>query len=182
MIRLFVGIEIPEELRRRMAAVEMPIDGARWVPEENLHITVRFIGEVPEDVAEDLADALQRIRAPAFAVSIAGAGHFESGRRVRTLWFGVERNESLTALYEKVESALVRAGQPPEGRRFKPHVTVARLKDVRPAAIRNWLVANSMFRAVPFTVERFVLFSSHVGRNGSIYTPELVFPLDGTPH
>lgn len=180
MIRLFVGIEIPEELRHRMAMLAAGIDAARWVPEESLHVTVRFIGEVPEDVADDLAAALQGVRSPAFPLTIAGAGHFESRKRVRALWLGIERNDALVALYERVDSALARAGSPSESRRFKPHVTLARLNDVRPAMVRDWLAANTMFRAIPFPVDRFVLFSSHLGRNGAIYTPEMTFPLSGS--
>lgn len=178
MIRLFVGLEIPEEIRVRMASLAKGVTGARWVPEENLHVTVRFIGEVREDVARDLADALERVRAVPFALSIAGAGHFESRRRVRALWFGIEKSPELNALRERVDTAVVRCGLPADGRRFSPHVTIARLKDMRPGAIQGWLAANTLFRAVPFTVDRFVLFSSRLGRNGSIYTPEVVFPLN----
>ena len=160
-----------------MALLATPIDGARWVPEENLHITVRFIGEVAENVAEDLAEALHGVRASTFSVSIAGAGHFESRKRVRTLWLDVEKNEALQALHDRIDSVLVRAGLEPERRRYKPHVTLARLKEARPATVRDWLAANGMFRAIPYRVDRFVLFSSHLGRNGSIYTPEVEFPL-----
>lgn len=179
MIRLFIGLEIPAELRSRMAMLARGVDAARWVAEENLHITLRFIGEVPEDRAEDLAAALDAVRASPFDVTLSGAGHFESGRRVRTLWLGIERNEAMKFLYEKVESALVRAGLEPEGRKFKPHVTLARLKDAPPSAVKGWLAANTMFKAVPFTVDRFVLFSSRLGRQGPTYTPEVVFPLRG---
>lgn len=177
MIRLFVGIQIPAELRQRMAMLATPIDGARWVPEENLHITVRFIGDIPEDVAEDLAAALHGVKAPAFQVAIAGAGHFETRKRVRALWLDIERNEALQALHDRVDGTLVRSGLAPEGRRYKPHVTLARLKEARPATVRDWLAANGMFRAVPFLADKFVLFSSHLGRKGSIYTPEMEFPL-----
>lgn len=179
MIRLFVGLEIPEELRRRMASLARGVDIARWVPEENIHITLRFIGEVPGDQAEDLAAALETVRAAPFPLTLSGAGHFESRGRVRALWLGVDRNGDLNALYDKVESALVRAGQPPESRKFKPHVTLARLKDARASAVSGWLAANTLFKAVPITVNRFVLFSSHLGRKGAIYTPEVVFPLKG---
>lgn len=179
MIRLFVGLEIPEEIRRRMALLARGVDIARWIPEENIHVTLRFIGEVPEDHAEDLAAALKAVRAAPFALTLSGAGHFESRGRVRALWLGIDRNEELNTLYDKVESALVRTGQPPERRKFKPHVTLARLRDARASAVSGWLAANTMFKAVPFTVDRFVLFSSHLGRNGSIYTPEVVFPLRG---
>jgi 2'-5' RNA ligase len=177
MIRLFLGIELPEELVRRMALIQTGVERARWVAEENIHLTLRFIGEVPEDVAADAADALATVHAPPFALTVAGAGHFESRRRVRALWLGVERSDALMTLRERIESALVRGGLEPEGRKFKPHVTIARITNGSPGMARTWLAANTMFRAVPFTVARFTLFSSHLGRDKAIYSPEADFPL-----
>ena len=177
MIRLFVGIGLPGELRRRMALIQTGVEGAKWVPEENIHLTLRFIGEVAEDVAGDAADALAMVRAPLFALTVDGAGHFESRRRVRALWLGIARSGALTPLRERIESALVRAGLAPERRKYKPHITIARLNNASPGLARHWLSANAMFRAVPFTVESFTLFSSHLGRNKAIHTPEAVYPL-----
>lgn len=177
MIRLFTAVELPAELRRRMAQLCTGVDKARWVPEENLHLTLRFIGEVAEDLAEDIAAELDAVRAAPFPLTLSGAGHFESGRRVRTLWLGVEKSEALTALYDRIDAAVQRAGLPPEGRRFHPHITLARFRNGRPAAVRGWLAANGMFRAVPIMVERFVLFSSHLRSEGALYRPEVEFPL-----
>lgn len=178
MIRLFTAVELPGELRRRMALLCTGADNARWAPEENLHLTLRFIGEVAEDVAEDLAAELDAVRAEPFPVTLSGAGHFESGRRVRTLWLGVEKNDALTALYDRIDAAVLRAGLPPEGRRFHPHITLARFRNGRPAAVRDWLAANGMFRAFPFMVESFVLFSSHLRSKGALYRSEVKFPLN----
>ena len=177
MVRLFVALEIPDELRARLGALAAGVDGARWVAAENLHVTLRFIGEIDDAAARDIAMDLSAIRAPMFDLTLVGAGHFESGRRVRQLWVGVERNSALVALRDKVESVLVRAGLAPEGRRFQPHVTLARLNGASPETVRRWLAANSLFRAVPFSVESFVLFSSFLGKNGSIYRAEAEFPL-----
>ncbi len=177
MIRLFVALEIPDELRDRAAALQRGVDGARWVASENLHITLRFIGEIDEAHARDVALDLSHVRAPAFDVTLVGAGHFESGRRVRQLWLGVERNPALAALRDKVELVLVRAGLDPEGRRFQPHLTLARLNGAPAEAVRPWLAANSLFRAVPFRAESFVLFSSFLGKSGPIYRAEAEYPL-----
>jgi 2'-5' RNA ligase len=177
MIRLFVALEIPAELRGRIAAIARGVERARWVPEESIHLTLRFIGEVREDVMEDVVAELGTIAGEPFDLAIAGAGHFETGRRVRSLWLGVERNPALAALRGRIDAAIVRAGLPPDGRKFKPHVTVARLNDGDPEEVRGWLQANTLFRSVPFTADRFVLFSSFVGRNGSIYRAEADFPL-----
>ena len=177
MIRLFVGIELPGELRRRMVMIQTGIERAKWVSEENIHLTLRFIGEVPDGIARDAAEALATVDAPSFPLTIAGAGHFESGRRVRALWLGIEPSEALTGLRGRVESALVRAGLEPEHRKYKPHITIARLNKASPGLARDWLAANTMFRAVPFTVDRFTLFSSHLSREKAIYVAESDFPL-----
>ena len=177
MIRLFVGIELPGELRRRMVMIQTGIERAKWVSEENIHLTLRFIGEVPDGIARDAAEALATVDAPSFPLPIAGAGHFESGRRVRAQWLGIEPSEALTGLRGRVESALVRAGLEPEHRKYKPHITIARLNKASPGLARDWLAANTMFRAVPFSVDRFTLFSSHLSREKAIYVAEGDFPL-----
>ena len=177
MIRLFVALELPEELRERIAMVQRGVTGARWIPPENLHITLRFIGDVPGDRYDDIVYALEAVRSEPFALTIAGAGHFESRGRVRALWLGIERDPALIALNKRLESALVRAGLPPEERKYTPHVTIARLNDAAPAQVSGWLQANTMFRAIPWPIDSFVLFSSFQSRNGAIYRPEHEFAL-----
>ena len=177
MIRLFVALELPDELRERMAMIERGVTGAKWVPPENLHVSLRFIGEVPEDRYDDIVYALEGVHSEPFALTITGAGHFESGRRVRVLWLGVERDPALIALNRRIESALVRAGLPPEERKFVPHITLARLNDASPAQVSGWLQANNMFRSIPWPMDSFVLFSSFTSRNGAIYRPEHAFAL-----
>ena len=179
MIRLFFGLELPEELRMRIDALSTGIDRARWVAPENLHVTLRFIGEVGEPAMEDIAQEAAAIRFDPFPVTLSGAGHFERRGRVGAVWLGVEPEPALTALRDRVEAAAVRAGQPPERRKFRPHVTVARLDRARPGEVRDWLAANTLFRAVPFTVARFTLFSSMLGRSGSNYVAECRFPPEG---
>lgn len=174
--RLFVGLEIPDELRDRLALIQGGVHGAKWVPRENFHLTLRFIGEVDEPSARDLAHELDRVRAPVFDLTLSGAGHFESNRRVRQLWIGIERSEALNALQHRIDAIATRAvGR--DNQRFRPHVTVARLGGAPPDAVRHWLAANSLFRAIPFAVERFVLFSSFLGKSQALYRAEAEYPL-----
>jgi 2'-5' RNA ligase len=174
--RLFVGLDIPDELRDRLAMIQSGVHGAKWVPRENFHITLRFVGEVDEGVARDLALDLNRVRAPAFELSLSGAGHFEANRKVRQLWIGIERNEALNALQDRVD-ALVTRTVGADNQRFRPHVTVARLNAASPDTVHHWLAANSLFRSIPFAVERFVLFSSFLGKSAAIYREEAEYPL-----
>ena len=177
MVRLFVGIELPDELRRRMSLIQTGVMRAKWVAAENIHLTLRFIGEVSGDVAADAVEALETIHAPPFSLTVDGAGHFESRQKIRALWLGIEKSDALIGLRNRIESALVMAGLQPERRKYKPHITIARINNGSPGMARDWLSANTMFRAVPFTVESFVLFSSHLNPDKSIHTPEAEFPL-----
>lgn len=180
MVRLFVALALPEALRRRMAMLAGGVRDARWVDSENLHLTLRFIGETQEDRVEDIESALAGVRGEPFALAFAGVGHFESRKRVRALWIGTEPNPALTALQERIESALMRAGCAPDGRRFAAHVTLARLKGAPPAHVRGWIEANSLFRTEPVPVTSFTLFQSHLGHGGAHYRALRLFPLGRT--
>lgn len=178
MIRLFVGLELPQPLRERLAMMGGGLSGARWVPPENYHITLRFIGEVPPHRAEEIDHALSGVSAGGFALTLSGIGTFSKGGREITLWAGVERSPALEHLQTKVETALQRAGEQPERRRFSPHVTLARLSDtVVEAKLAAFVQANNLLRAGPFPVDHFTLFSSRLGREASVYTPEVEYQL-----
>lgn len=158
-MRLFVAIAMPEEVSERLAVVMGGLDGARWVDPDDLHLTLRFIGEAGKDAAGDLAAALSSLRAPAFTLRLTGFGYFGSGRRVRTLWAGVEPQRALDLLQGRVEAAARRAGQPPEARRFAPHVTIARTNGaVAEDEVARWMTRHGPFSAGPFEVREAVLF------------------------
>ncbi len=189
MVRLFVGLTIPDDVRGRLAALLCGLPGARWAAPENMHVTVRFIGEVDEAVGEHLAEALDVISAPAFEIAFAGLGVFERRRRPTALWAGVAAEPALDHLHGKIESALVRAGGlEPEGRKFSPHVTLARFrarsknsgKTKAPPMDRvaEWLETHGDFRTRPFAVDRFVLFRSRLGSGGAHYEKVAAYPLD----
>ncbi len=178
MLRLFVALDLTEEIRRRLAGLAGGVPGARWTEPENLHLTLRFIGEVPEDQAMDIDAALAEVRAPAFPLILDGVGVFGSARRARVLWAGVERSEALAHLQAKVESALVRCGLPAEERKFSPHITLARLKDAPADRIGRFLSDRGLFRAGPMPVEHVTLYRSHLGNGGAVYEALREYPLD----
>lgn len=177
MMRLFTALDFPEDVRERLAGLGGGVPGARWTEPENLHLTLRFIGEVPDDQAADIAAALSAVQAPAFDLVLDGVGVFGSGRNARILWAGVERSEALSHLQAKVESALVRAGVPAEERKFSPHVTLARLKDAPQERIGRFLSDRGLFRAGPMRMEHFTLYRSHLGRTGPVYEAIGEYPL-----
>ena len=178
MLRLFVGIEFPPELKLHLSMLETVIPGARWVDPGNFHLTLRFIGEVDEGVAADIDEALVRLRARRFTLQLAGTGVFGGGKP-RALWVGVERHPELVALRDKIEKALIRIGLEPEQRKFAPHVTLARLREPVLDNLGEFLAANAQFRAAPLPVEHFSLIASFPTKAGSIYEDQADYPLSG---
>lgn len=176
MLRLFVGIAFPPELKLRLSLLETRLPGARWVDAGNLHLTLRFIGEVDEGIAADIDEALTRLKARRFALQLAGAGVFGHDKP-RNLWVGVEREPALSALQSKIEQALVRTGLPPEPRKFSPHVTLARLQNPAIPDLRNFLAAHAAFRAPPLAVDHFSLIASFPTKAGSVYEDQADYPL-----
>lgn len=176
MLRLFVGIGFPPELKLRLSLLCSGIPKARWVDPGNLHLTLRFIGEIAEDVAADIDEALARLRARRFALQLSGTGVF-GGDRPRNLWVGVERSAELAGLRDKIEQALTRAGLAPEPRKFSPHVTLARLQNPPLDKVAEFLAAHAGFRAEPLAVAAFSLIASYPTKAGSVYEDQADYPL-----
>jgi 2'-5' RNA ligase len=168
-LRLFAGLALPPALRARIALLQGGIPGARWVPEENYHLTLAFIGNVDEEVAERADEALASVHAENFSLKIEGAGSFSDGDKPRVLWLGVEKNDALIRLQEKIQRALIAARVPIEARKFTPHVTLARLKNPDLLKLAEFLHTHGGFSVPPFAVESFVLYQSHQTKNGSVY-------------
>ena len=112
MMRLFLGLTLPEDIRARLAGLCGGVPGARWVTPENLHLTLRFIGETEEETAHDISAHMARVKELPFDLTCRGVGHFGSGRRIRSLWAGVDPSPPLMALQKKVEVSARRAGLP----------------------------------------------------------------------
>jgi 2'-5' RNA ligase len=173
VLRLFVGIDLPPDIKLRLSTLCAGVPEARWVDAGNLHLTLRFIGEVDEGTASDIDAALLRLSAPRFTLALAGVGQFGT----RMLWIGVEKSPELLQLQTRVESALQRAGIPPDTRRFTPHVSLARLRPPLGPKVRAFIEANAAFRAEPFPVRHFKLVASYLTKSGAIYEDQADYPL-----
>ena len=176
MHRLFVAIRLPEAVRDLLIDAMDDSPALRWVGDEQLHLTLRFIGEVERPLANDIAAALQELRSPGFELRVSGVGQFER-RRGGALWAGVEPKEPVSVLAAKVERILQQVGLEPEHRAFSPHITLARWNRGSAEAVKGFLRQNSNLRSEPFPVNRFILFESHLSRHGPHYEGVAVFPL-----
>jgi 2'-5' RNA ligase len=175
MHRLFVAIRPPQSIRERLLDLMEGDRDLRWQSDEQLHLTLRFIGEVERPVAEDIAAALAQIRFPRFSLALDGVGRFEKHRH-GTLWAGVQPRDQLNSLAAKVERACKSAGIEPERRAFHPHVTLARWKGRAPGVDR-FLEQNGNLMSDPWPVDEFVLYESRLGREGAHYEPVAIYPL-----
>lgn len=179
MHRLFVALRPPPAVRRSLMTVQAGVPGARWQDDDQLHLTLRFIGAVDRRLAEDVAAALAMVAATLPPIRLAGVGRFDGRRGGASLWAGVELREPLAALHRKVDRACVRAGLPPEGRAFLPHVTLARLSRgaaADPAATR-WLCDHAALAGEAFAPSHLVLYESHLGGDGARYEAVARWPL-----
>lgn len=178
MPRLFAGLELPDDVTEALARLRQPLPGARWIDRANQHMTLRFAGDIDPMRAREFALALAEINAEAFQLRLSGTGTF-GGHTPAVLWAGVEKSAELEALQRATEKAARRAGLPPEGRGFKPHVTLARLNYARDEALARFLERHARFSAGPMFVSRFVLFSSRPNIGGGPYVVEDAFNLAG---
>jgi 2'-5' RNA ligase len=181
-MRLFAAIAVPEEIGEALAAMTGGLPGADWVDPDSYHVTLRFIGEVGRAHAEEIDAALADIAAPAFALSLAGIDFFQTASRPRTLWARVEPSPALGHLARKIDRAVVQTDLPPEDRAFTPHVSIARLRDAALPAVMNFITRHALFRAPPFTVDRFTLFESRQGSGGPVYAPLADYELSPGNH
>ncbi|WP_294237416.1 RNA 2',3'-cyclic phosphodiesterase [uncultured Sphingomonas sp.] len=179
MLRLFVALRPPPAIRDMLADAMDGVPRARWQDDEQLHLTVRFIGAVDRPVAEDVAAALSQVHAPVPTVRIAGVGSFDRKGRVDTLWAGVSPHDALAHLHRKVDQACVRAGLPPESHAYLPHVTLARLPGSAGMApeIEGWRAVHAGLSSAPFAMPHLVLYQSHLGHGGASYEPVMRWPL-----
>ncbi len=177
MHRLFVALRPPAHIRAQLIDAMGGIAGARWQDDEQLHVTLRYIGEVERPVAEDVAVALGSVRAAPVTLAIAGVGRFDGdGRPGGAVWAGVAPRAPLAALHAKIDMALVRAGLQPERRAYLPHITLARLSRGAGSPDR-FLADRAMLSSEPFTLDHVLLFESHLGASGATYEAVARYPL-----
>ena len=177
MHRLFAAIRPPEPIRDLLIDAMDDSPDFRWQEDGQLHLTLRFIGEVDRPIAEDLANALLRVRADRFCLRVSGVGRFEQ-RNGGALWAAVEPKEPLAALAAKVERACQQVGLEPEHRAFHPHITLARWKGRRTREVADFLHRKRGLSSEPWEVDAFTLFESRLSRHGAHYEGVANYPLD----
>jgi len=176
MPRLFTGLEIPASLAESLALLRGGLPGARWIDPENYHVTLRFIGDVDDEIAHEVAWALGKVRRRDLELRLEGLSSF-GGRKPRAVVAAIAQSPSVMELQAEHERLIQRVGLEPEGRKYTPHVTLARLRDASSFDVAEYLSARGAFRAPPFTVSRFVLFSSRASVGGGPYVVEAAYPL-----
>ena len=176
MHRLFVAIRPPEPIRDLLIDAMDDSPDFGWQNDEQLHLTLRFVGEVDRPVAEDLAAALGHVHADRFQARINDVGRFEA-RSAGALWAGVEAKEPLAALAAKVERVCQQVGLEPEHRAFHPHITLARWKGRRTREVADFLDRRRGLASEPWEVDAFALFESRLSRHGAHYEEVASYPL-----
>jgi 2'-5' RNA ligase len=176
MPRLFTGLEIPSDWAQSLAMLRGGLPGARWIDPDNYHMTLRFIGNVDDILAGEIASLLGQVRRRGFELSLNGLCSF-GGRKPRAVVASVKPSQSVMELQAEHERLMQRVGLEPEGRKFTPHVTLARLRDSSSWEVAEYLSTRAGFRSAPFAVSRFVLFSSRASAGGGPYVIEAAYPL-----
>lgn len=177
MPRLFTGIEIPSVVAESLSIMRGGLPGARWIDPQNYHITLRFIGDIDDALARDIAGLLGRVRRDPFELHLDGLSSF-GGRKPRAVVAAVKPLPQLMELQAEQERLLQRMGLEPEGRKYMPHVSLARLRDSSSHQVAEYLAARGHYRSMSFRVSRFVLFSSRSSVGGGPYVVEADYPLE----
>lgn len=176
MPRLFTGIDLPPAIRMSLSMLRGGLPGARWIDPDNYHITLRFIGDVDERMAHEVGSVLDTVTRRGFELRLDGLSSF-GGKRPRAVVATIAAPAQLLELQAEHERLMRRIGLEPEGRKFTPHVTLARLRESSPRQVADFLAERAFFRSAPFRIDRFVLFSSRASVGGGPYIVEADFPL-----
>lgn len=178
MPRLFTAIELPEMARMHLSMLRGEVGGARWAGPENLHLTLRFFGDVDNDVADEIAGHLEAVVADPIRIEITGTGSF-GGARETVIFAAVVASPALLALQKTHDRIALMAGVAAAEHAFKPHITLARVRHARPSLLARFLADTGALRIEPFFAHRFVLLSSRPGRGGGPYAMEAAVALGG---
>lgn len=177
MIRLFTGLSVPDDMRQKLAAVQGGIPGMRWTPPENFHVTLTFIGDVPENTAEDIDEALLAVQVESFDMHVRGMGSFAQGDHPQVLWAGVDHGDALFALRHKIDNVFERYSIAHEKRKYTPHVTLARMKEPDMDRLPAFIAEHQKFDAGITPVSSFILYRTHQTKNGHYYEEVAEYPL-----
>ena len=169
MTRLFIAVDAPDDVRDRLAALKRPLEGARWVPREQLHLTLRFIGDADDNRLQEIKDALKDVQIAPFSVALSGVGQFPKSGRAHVIWAGLSPTQEVTALAAAIEDALERAGLEREQRKFSPHLTLARLKEAPQPEVKRFLEEQRGLSSDLFTIDHFHLYASALSPKGATH-------------
>ena len=178
MLRLFTGLEIPHDIKFELDMMKGGIAGARWIERENYHLTLRFVGDVEEGVARDLAEGLDAIAMPGFTVRLKGLDAF-GGAKPHAIYANAEPSPELKRLQAAHERVCRHVGLAGETRKFTPHVSLARLRRSDPGDVQRYIADHNLYESRPFEVDRFVLFTARPSRGGGPYSIAAEYPLAG---
>ncbi|MBI5136159.1 MAG: RNA 2',3'-cyclic phosphodiesterase [Nitrospirae bacterium] len=177
MHRLFVAIDFPKTARERLSMLCHGLPDARWIDPAQMHLTVRFIGEVEGSVMLDVREALATVVMTPFELMLMGVGHFPPRGKPTTLWTGADGGDALHTLFARVSRALEGAGIAPEGRKYMPHVTLARLSGTPPTRVAGYMQHHAAFTVPPFPVTAFHLYESTLTAKGALHRKAASYPL-----
>jgi 2'-5' RNA ligase len=177
MQRLFVAIRPPLATRELLIDAMGGVINARWQSDEQIHLTLRFIGEVDRHAARDIVAALGTVHHPRFDITLDRIGQFDRRGRIDALWVGISRQDAIDALKRKIDQALLRVGLEPEQRAFLPHITLARFSRP-PGDLADFAIRSGSLSGHDFAAEHFVLYESQLTQEGANYVPLARFPLD----
>lgn len=169
--RLFIGLRPPKDVRALLLGMMGGVAAARWQSDDQLHLTLRFIGDVDGRMAEDVALTIARVHTARFTTSLHGVGQFSKLGRTNAIWAGLTPGDALTSLHRKIDQALIRIGLTAEGRAYVPHITLARLPRSAGAEheVSQFLAAHGGLTSTPFAFSHVTLFESHLTRDGARY-------------
>ena len=172
--RLFLGIELPPESKAVLSNLDPRLPGLRWLPPEQLHLTLSFLGNVEARKLDALGDELETVRVPPLFLPLQGMGSFHARGRPSVVWVGVgQGHPHLFALHKRVQDAVLRAGLEPDLRPFHAHVTAGRCNGISKEALQPFLRKYRETEFDLFHVNEFALFSSTLAPNGPKHQVEL---------
>ena len=178
MPRLFVALDLPEDIKPSLEPLGRGLGDVRWLDADQQHLTLRFLGQLDHGWTRDVADALALVPGVPFELRLKGIGHFPPRGEPRVLWVGVEKSAELKRLKRRIDRALEEAGIPRDGRKFAPHVTIARMRDaLSPTRLGTYLMRHSLYRSAPFHVSSFHLYSSWLRADGAEHQLEASYEL-----
>lgn len=177
-MRLFIAIDLPDSVIGTLIMERPSIEGIRWQDASQMHLTLRFIGDVPQQVAGEINSGLQELQYSSFTMDIKGFGRFPPKGYPRVFWAGIEKNRALEELQEATESVCREAGLEPERRPYIPHITLGKVKKADKNEIDTFINQHKDFIIPHITVDEFILYSSRLKPDGAVHTPEEIFSME----